>query len=127
MFCRTRRFFAQRPTATWRRRAVPEERGLQAAETSACNKTAGTTQRAFCRPPFCGVNAALLARPCVAAPADHPLHRSTSPSTMSTLPRMITTSETLCPRHMSSSTVRLIKLGGRTRYRYGFGEPSLMR
>ena len=54
-------------------------------------------------------------------------HRSTSPSTISTLPRMTTTSAINWPRHMSSSTVRLIKLGGRTRYRYGFGPPSLMR
>ena len=40
---------------------------------------------------------------------------STSPSTISTLPKISTTSATLCPRHMSSRTVRLIRLGGRTR------------
>src|SRR6266850_1269923 len=40
--------------------------------------------------------------------------RSTSPSTMSMLPRMMTTSATLWPRHISSRVVRLMKLGGRT-------------
>src|ERR1022692_1051610 len=54
-------------------------------------------------------------------------HRSTSPSTISTLPRMTMTSATVCPRQRSSSTVRLIKLGGRTRYRYGFVPPSLIK
>src|SRR5204863_4134970 len=63
----------------------------------------------------------------------HPLeyacanHRSTSPITISTLPRITITSATVCPRHMSSRIVRLIKLGGRTRYRYGLGLPSLIR
>src|ERR1051325_3707310 len=42
------------------------------------------------------------------------LYRSPSPSTMSTLPRMTTTSATGRPRHMSSRMVRLMKLGGRT-------------
>src|SRR3974390_685344 len=42
-------------------------------------------------------------------------HRSTSPKTMSTLPRITTVSETLWPRHMSSKTVKFMKLGGRTR------------
>src|SRR6266545_2694494 len=42
-------------------------------------------------------------------------HRSTSPRTMSTLPRITTTSATMWPRHMSSRIVRLMKLGGRTR------------
>src|SRR5206468_10084171 len=54
-------------------------------------------------------------------------HRSTSPITISTLPRITITSATVWPRQRSSSTVRLMKLGGRTRYRYGFGPPSLMR
>ena len=44
-------------------------------------------------------------------------YRSTSPSTMSTLPRTTITSATERPRHMSSKIVRLIRLGGRTRYR----------
>ena len=39
----------------------------------------------------------------------HLPHRSTSPSTISTLPKISTTSATLLPRHMSSSTVRLIQ------------------
>ena len=43
------------------------------------------------------------------------LYRSTSPSTISTLPKISTTSATFWPRHMSSRTVRLIRLGGRTR------------
>ena len=43
------------------------------------------------------------------------VQRSTSPSTMSTLPRMMTASATVWPRHMSSSTVRLMNDGGRTR------------
>src|SRR5439155_571746 len=42
-------------------------------------------------------------------------HRSTSPITISTLPRITITSATVWPRHRSSSTVRLMKLGGRTR------------
>ena len=42
-------------------------------------------------------------------------HRSTSPITISMLPRMTMTSATVCPRQRSSSTVRLMKLGGRTR------------
>src|SRR4029077_17377277 len=44
-------------------------------------------------------------------------HRSTSPITISTLPRITITSATVWPRQRSSSTVRLMKLGGRTRYR----------
>src|SRR5204863_4419825 len=54
-------------------------------------------------------------------------HRSTSPITISMLPRITITSATVCPRHMSSRIVRLMKLGGRTRYRYGLGLPSLIR
>ena len=42
-------------------------------------------------------------------------YRSTSPKTISTLPRMTTTSATECPRHMSSKIVRLMRLGGLTR------------
>src|SRR5207245_5567738 len=42
-------------------------------------------------------------------------HRSTSPITISTLPRITITSATVLPRHRSSSSVRLMKLGGRTR------------
>src|SRR5205814_6498724 len=42
-------------------------------------------------------------------------HRSTSPITISTLPRITITSATVWPRQRSSRTVRLIKLGGRTR------------
>src|SRR5205814_10408200 len=42
-------------------------------------------------------------------------HRSTSPITISTLPRITITSATVWPRQRSSKTVRLIKLGGRTR------------
>src|SRR5205814_9874611 len=63
----------------------------------------------------------------------HPLeyaranHRSTSPITISTLPRITMTSATVWPRQRSSSTVRLMKLGVRTRYRYGFGPPSLIK
>ena len=41
--------------------------------------------------------------------------RSTSPITISTLPRITITSATVCPRQRSSRMVRLIKLGGRTR------------
>ena len=41
--------------------------------------------------------------------------RSTSPITISTLPRITITSATVWPRQRSSSTVRFIKLGGRTR------------
>ena len=41
-------------------------------------------------------------------------YRSTSPNTMSMLPNIMTASATFCPTHMSSSTVKLIKLGGRT-------------
>ncbi len=40
---------------------------------------------------------------------------STSPSTISTLPKISTTSATLFPRHISSRIVRLIRLGGLTR------------
>jgi hypothetical protein len=50
-------------------------------------------------------------------PRNRQCHRSTSPRTMSMLPRITTASAIVCPKHMSSSTVRLIKLGGRTRYR----------
>src|SRR4030095_5822739 len=39
-------------------------------------------------------------------------HRSTSPITISTLPRITITSATVWPRQRSSSTVRLMKLGG---------------
>src|SRR5262249_1739461 len=42
-------------------------------------------------------------------------HRSTSPITISMLPRITITSATVWPRHMSSKIVRLMKLGGRTR------------
>src|SRR5437868_2795111 len=42
-------------------------------------------------------------------------HRSTSPITISMLPRITITSATVWPRHRSSRTVRLMKLGGRTR------------
>src|SRR5437763_4706941 len=42
-------------------------------------------------------------------------HRSTSPITISTLPRITITSATVWQRHRSSSTVRLMNLGGRTR------------
>src|SRR6266403_498613 len=51
----------------------------------------------------------------------HPLkyaradHRSTSPITISTLPKITITSATVWPRQRSSRTVRLMKLGGRTR------------
>src|ERR1700677_1297407 len=43
------------------------------------------------------------------------VYRSTSPSTISMVPKMTITSDTFDPRHISSNTVRLIKLGGRTR------------
>src|SRR4029434_932798 len=39
-------------------------------------------------------------------------HRSTSPITISTLPRITITSATVWPRQRSSSTVRLMKLRG---------------
>src|ERR1043166_4700004 len=42
-------------------------------------------------------------------------HRSTSPITISMLPRITITSATVCPRQRSSKIVRLMKLGGRTR------------
>src|SRR5207249_11833245 len=53
--------------------------------------------------------------------------RSTSPMTISTLPRITMRSATVWPRQRSSSTVRLMKLGGRTRSRIGFRSPSGMR
>ena len=48
-------------------------------------------------------------------PATENIHRSTSPRTMSILPRITTVSATFCPRHISRSTVRLTNDGGRTR------------
>ena len=47
-------------------------------------------------------------------PPDPQPQRSTSPSTMSRLPRMPTTSAMVWPRHICSSAVRLMKLGLRT-------------
>ena len=41
--------------------------------------------------------------------------RPAGSTTMSTLPSIATTSATLSPMHRSSSTVRLMRLGGRTR------------
>ncbi len=56
-----------------------------------------------------------MASPCRVGIGLVAVHRSTSPNTMSTLPRITTTSAIVWPRHMSSKIVRLIRLGGRTR------------
>src|SRR6266404_825930 len=51
--------------------------------------------------------------------------RSTSPSTMSIVPIIATTSATRCPRTMRSNACKLMNDGGRIRTRYGCTVPSL--
>ena len=48
---------------------------------------------------------------------------STSPRTMSIVPMIATRSDTMWPRAISGSAWRLMKLGGRTRSRYGLLPP----
>lgn len=50
---------------------------------------------------------------------------STSPSTISVLPTMATTSAIIAPRDISLRTLRLTKAGDRAFTRYGVVEPSL--
>ncbi len=59
--------------------------------------------------------AAIDRRSQIRIPEGPAAQRSTSPITISMLPRMTMTSATVWPRHMSSRIVRLIRLGGRTR------------
>src|SRR5438128_10851087 len=52
-------------------------------------------------------------------------YRSTSPSTISIVPMIATTSATRCPRTMRSNACKLMKEGGRMCTRYGMTVPSL--
>src|SRR6266478_4094092 len=52
-------------------------------------------------------------------------YRSTSPSTISIVPMIATTSATRCPRTMRSNACKLMNEGGRMCTRYGMTVPSL--